>query len=202
MLRRTFDVVVAGFALIILTPVILLAAVAVKLSSPGPAFYRASRVGIGGRLFTMFKLRTMHCRDTAGSSITAAEDPRVFTVGKILRALKIDELPQLLNILNGDMAIVGPRPEAPDIVERHYTDAYKTSLAVAPGLTSPGSIYYYTEGERLLEQDGHDAEQLYVERLLPEKMAIDLAYLQRASVWTDLLVIFRTATVLLRKVLR
>lgn len=197
MVRRLFDLCVAIPAMLGIGPVLLLAAIGIGLSSPGPILYRAPRVGRGGRTFTMYKLRTMHCRAVAGSSITASNDPRVFAVGRILRASKIDELPQLLNILKGDMSIVGPRPEAPDIVERHYTSDYRRSLAVAPGLTSPGSIFYYTHGEQLLA-DGK-AEEFYVARLLPLKMTIDLEYLTRASLLSDIGVILNTASVLMQK---
>jgi lipopolysaccharide/colanic/teichoic acid biosynthesis glycosyltransferase len=141
----------------------------------------------------------MHCRAVQGSSITSANDPRVFPVGRILRSLKIDELPQLLNIVKGDMAIVGPRPEAPDIVDRHYTTRDRQSLAVPPGLTSPGSVFYYTHGERLLA-DGA-AEDFYVAALLPLKMTIDLEYLSRAGLWSDVGVILSTASVLFQKAL-
>ena len=199
MVRRLFNLCVAIPTLLGISPILLLAALGIRLSSPGPILYRALRVGRGGRTFTMFKLRTMHCRTVAGSSITSSNDPRVFTVGRILRAFKIDELPQLLNVVKGDMAIVGPRPEAPDIVERHYTPDYRRSLAVAPGLTSPGSIFYYTHGEQLLA-DG-EAEEFYVARLLPLKMTIDLEYLTHASLWSDDGVIFSTASVLIQKAL-
>lgn len=201
MLRRAFDVLVAGSALLLASPVILIGAVAVRFSSPGPAFYNAARVGYEGRLFRMFKLRTMHCRVTAGSSITSASDSRVFFVGRLLRLTKVDELPQLWNIVTGDMSLVGPRPEAPDIVDKHYTAAYRESLSVLPGLTSPGSIYYYTHGEKMLAEDDGDAEQLYLSRLLPRKMAIDIAYLRRATLVSDLRVIAETAVVLVQKAL-
>ena len=196
MFKRGFDVCCSAVALILLAPVMIAAAVGIRLSSPGPVLYRAQRAGRGGKPFVMFKLRTMHCRAVAGSSITAANDPRVFTVGRILRALKIDELPQLMNVLIGDMSIVGPRPEALDIVDRYYTPPFRTTLDVRPGLTSPGSICYYTHGEQLL-QDG-DAEQFYAARLLPVKMALDLDYLQRSSLASDLAVIFETAIVLIQ----
>lgn len=197
MARRAFDMVCSAASLVFLAPLLLLAAISIRLSSAGPVLYRAQRVGRDGRPFVMYKLRTMHCRPQAGSSITAANDPRVFPAGRLLRALKIDELPQLLNVLRGDMAIVGPRPEAIDIVQQHYTAEWHRSLAVRPGLTSPGSICYYTHGEQLLA-DG-EAEQYYVSRLLPIKMAVDLAYLQRATFLSDLGVCGRTAWVLLQK---
>jgi lipopolysaccharide/colanic/teichoic acid biosynthesis glycosyltransferase len=200
MVRRLFDLTLAIPALIVIAPVMLIAAMAIKRSSRGPVFYRAARIGRQGRVFTMFKLRTMHVRPVAGSSITSADDPRVFRVGRWLRALKIDELPQLLNIVRGEMSVVGPRPEAPDIVARHYSAEDMRSLEVRPGLTSPGSIFYYTHGEQLLA-DG-EAEQFYVERLLPLKMKLDLEYIQRASVVSDLFVVLRTGAVLAMKLIR
>jgi len=201
MLRRLFDIVLSLMTLAFVSPIIAVAAIAVRISSAGPAFFQASRVGKDGQLFIMHKLRTMHCRDVQGSSITAATDNRVFFVGRVLRKLKIDELPQLWNIIRGDMAIVGPRPEAPDIVADHYTDEYRKSLSVAPGLTSPGSIYYYTHGEQILESEDGDAEELYLSRLLPEKMAIDLHYLKDATLLSDIGVIFKTVSVLISKAL-
>lgn len=198
-MRRLFDLLLAIPALLMIAPVFALAGLAIRLSSPGPIFYRADRVGVNGQRFTMYKMRTMHCRSVAGSSITAANDSRVFAAGKILRAFKIDELPQLWNIVIGDMSIVGPRPEAPDIVERHYTADYHKSLQVRPGLTSPGSVFYYTHGEQLLAEG--DAEEFYVAKLLPPKMALDLDYLNRASILSDLGVIFQTGSVLAQKAL-
>ncbi len=199
MVRRSFDIFCAVIGLIFCGPAILAAVVAIRLSSPGPAFYRAHRIGRHGRPFTMYKLRTMHCRPVLGSSITSADDPRVFPVGRLLRALKIDELPQLLNVLKGEMAIVGPRPEAADIVRNYYTYEYNQSLTVRPGLTSPGSIAYYTHGEHLLANG--NAEDFYVQRLLPLKMAMDLNYVKTSTFLTDLGLIARTASVLIQKAL-
>ncbi len=199
MARRILDLILTITLGLAAAPFIACGAIAVRLSSPGPAFYCARRVGRHGTEFTMYKLRSMHIRSSAGSSITAANDSRVFAAGRILRALKIDELPQLWNIVRGDMSIVGPRPEAPDIVQKHYSPEYLKSLQVAPGLTSPGSVFYYTHGEQLLP-DGA-AEEVYVERLLPLKMKVDLDYLVRQTVWSDLGVIFTTASVLVQKAL-
>lgn len=200
MVRRIFDITAAAVGLILLTPVLSVAAAGIRLSSPGPVLYRAQRIGRSGIPFTMLKLRTMHCRTVGGSSITAAGDSRVFSFGRILRALKIDELPQLLNVLRGDMAIVGPRPEAADIVERYYTEEFCRTLAVRPGLTSPGSICYYECGEQLLTEG--DAEEYYVTHLLPAKMALDLQYLRHATLRSDLVIIFRTIVVLSRRLLQ
>jgi len=197
MARRLFDLIAASCAFIVVAPTIVIAVVAIRLSSRGPVFYRAKRVGRNGHEFTMYKLRTMHVRSQAGSSITSSDDPRVFAVGRLLRSLKIDELPQLLNILRGDMSIVGPRPEAPDIVQSHYTAEFRRTLEVRPGLTSPGSVFYYRHGEHLL-QDG-SAEQDYVGKLLPLKMQQDLEWLENRSFGADIRVIGDTVKALIEQ---
>lgn len=192
-LKRAFDVLLSGAALMVLSPLLAAVAVAVPLASPGPALYRARRVGLNGAPFTMYKFRTMHVGG-AGAPITAGDDPRVFPLGKLLRRLKVDELPQLVNVLKGDMSIVGPRPEDPDIVARHYSPAHMETLAVRPGLTSPGSVYYYAVGEETLRHG--DAVDAYVERLLPVKLALDLVYVREASLAYDLALVVRTAAVI------
>jgi lipopolysaccharide/colanic/teichoic acid biosynthesis glycosyltransferase len=194
--KRAFDVLFAGVALVILAPVLALAAIGIRLAGgPGPIFYRAQRVGRDQRPFTMYKLRTMRiAADTAASVITAQGDPRVFPLGRLFRTAKLDELPQLLNILRGDMSVVGPRPEDPRMVQRFYTTFHNKSLAVAPGLTSPGSIYAYTHGEARL--DLRDPERSYGEQLLPIKMALDIVYVRRASLSYDLSLIGRTVWML------
>src|SRR6185437_15550370 len=137
MAKRLFDVVGAALALIVTAPLLGLAAIGIKLTDPqGPVLYRARRVGYLGREFTMLKLRTMKAGD--GGRITGLHDDRVTAIGKILRKTKIDELPQLFNVLRGDMAIVGPRPEDPMIVRRHYESPDLETLGVRPGLASPG----------------------------------------------------------------
>jgi lipopolysaccharide/colanic/teichoic acid biosynthesis glycosyltransferase len=139
----------------------------------------------------MYKFRTMRVGQAARSAITARDDRRVFPFGSWLRRLKIDELPQLINVLKGEMSVVGPRPEDPEIVRKYYAPAHLETLRVAPGLASPGSIYNYTHGERLL--GGEDAERLYAERLLPVKLALDTIYVREASPLYDLSIIVRTA---------
>ena len=138
----------------------------------------------------MYKLRTMRIGDAATTVITAHGDPRIFPLGRLLRRLKLDELPQLVNILRGEMSIVGPRPEDPSMVKRFYAPFYYKSFDVPPGLTSPGSIYAYTHGEAQL--DLRDAERSYGEQLLPIKMALDLVYVARAGVGYDIALICRT----------
>jgi lipopolysaccharide/colanic/teichoic acid biosynthesis glycosyltransferase len=195
MAKRLFDLVVAATALVVLAPVFLCAAVGIRLSSPGPIFYRARRVGRDGHPFTMYKFRTMCVNQGPQSSpITAPNDARIFRFGSWLRRLKIDELPQFYNVLRGDMSVVGPRPEDPSIVEEHYTPAYSETLRVLPGLTSPASIYDYTHGDRILDRG--DPDQVYSAELLPVKMALDTVYLRKASFLFDLRIIFRTIWVI------
>jgi lipopolysaccharide/colanic/teichoic acid biosynthesis glycosyltransferase len=195
MVKRLFDVVCAGVALVLTAPLLGLAAIGIKLTDPGPVFYRARRVGYLGRQFTMYKLRTMrHGKGNAsgggGARITAHGDARVSTVGRLLRRTKIDELPQLFNVLRGDMAIVGPRPEDPAIVRQHYSSKDLETLGVRPGLASPGSIYQYVEGDKLLTD--LDPEAGYVAKLLKTKLALDRVYIRRPSMRSDFAIIGRT----------
>lgn len=192
MAKRLFDVVCAAVALVVTAPLLGLAAVAVKVTDPGPVLYRARRVGYLGREFTMLKLRTMRRTPPGetGPLITGVRDDRVTRVGRILRRTKIDELPQFWNVLRGDMAIVGPRPEDPAIVRDHYSSPDLETLGVRPGLASPGSIYQYTGGEQVLT--GDDPEARYVNRLLKTKLALDRVYIREASLRKDLGVIART----------
>ena len=192
--RRMLDVALAGLALILLAPVLGVAALAIRLTSPGPVLYRAPRVGRHRREFTMLKLRTMRVGSAVAGPITSARDPRVSAVGAVLRRVKVDELPQLVNVLRGEMAIIGPRPEDPRIVATRYRPDHMETLLVRPGLASPGSIFNYTHGEAML--DGADPESSYVERLLPLKLALDVVYVRRASLRYDLALMLRTAAVL------
>ncbi len=197
MAKRLFDIVASLVALFLLGPLILLAAIGIRLSSRGPAFYCPLRAGLQGQSFTLFKLRTMHLDHGANVSVvTGANDSRVFALGNILRKLKIDELPQLWNILRGDMSIVGPRPEDLKIVAQHYDDIGLSTLAVRPGLAGVSSIYNYTHGEKMLT--GPDPEQIYARDLLPVKLALEAVYLQRASVTYDLRLIMRTLAAIVR----
>ena len=197
MAKRLFDIVASGMALLVLGPAILLAALGVKLFSKGPAFYCAKRAGVGGTPFTLFKLRTMHVNqgDNA-SAVTGASDPRIFAFGSLLRKTKLDELPQLLNILRGDMSVVGPRPEDLINVERYYDELGMSTLAVRPGLAGVSSIYNYTHGEKMLI--GDDPESIYAKQLLPVKLALEAVYLQDASFGYDIRIVFRTITAIVR----
>src|SRR5437667_12351186 len=198
MLKRPIDVILASVALVFTAPLMAVAAIGIRLSSPGPIFYCASRVGINGRLFVMYKFRTMHVRTVVRSVVTAQEDSRVFPFGRLLRRTKIDELPQLLNILKNEMSIVGPRPEDPSFVKR-YAPEHLQTLSVLPGLASPGSIYNCTHGEMLI--DSADPEQDYVNRLLPTKLALEAVYVRQASVFYDLRLMFRALWVIIGRAL-
>lgn len=188
-MKRLLDIVGALLAFTVIWPICLFAAIGIILSSSGPVLFRAKRVGRGGEIFEMLKFRTMHL-NVSGALITAKADPRIFGFGAFLRKTKIDELPQFWNVLKGDIALVGPRPEDPLIVKQHYTDWMKETLSVQPGITSPGSIYFYLMCEDLI--DPLNPEFSYVDRVLRVKLAIERAYIDRANVWTDLTVIVRT----------
>lgn len=182
----------AILGLIALSPLLAVAGVAIKLSSRGPILFRAERAGMLGRPFRMLKLRTMHTR--AGGldpRITGGDDPRVFRAGRVIRRLKLDELPQLVNVIRGEMVIVGPRPEEPSIVRDHYTTAMLESLAVLPGLASPGSLDYFA-GEALLPDDPAEAEQFYVSEVLPRKLALEVVYVRNRTWRYDAEVVVRT----------
>ena len=191
MARRSIDFIVSLIALIVLSPLFAFAAAGIWLCSRGPILYRAKRVGLRGMPFSMYKFRTMRVdQGKAPSPITAVSDPRVFAFGAWLRRLKVDEFPQLLNILKGEMAMVGPRPEDPDIVGKCYGPLHFETLTVLPGLASPGSIYNYTHSERVLVAES--TERTYIERLLPIKLALDVVYVREASLMYDLRIILRT----------
>jgi lipopolysaccharide/colanic/teichoic acid biosynthesis glycosyltransferase len=186
---RGFDLIASGIGLLMLSPVFLIIGLAVKITSAGPVFHRAERVGQDGHLFKLYKFRSMVLdADRRGPGITAKDDPRVTRVGRFLRRTKLDELPQLINILQGEMSLVGPRPEDPRYVAL-YTPQQRQVLVVRPGITSPASLHYREE-ETLLS--GEDWETTYVKEILPHKLAIDLAYLRRRTFWTDLILILKT----------
>ncbi|MBI4495196.1 MAG: sugar transferase, partial [Chloroflexi bacterium] len=182
--KRAFDLVVASVLLGLNLPVLLLAALLIKLESPGPVFHRARRVGKDGKLFTLYKLRTMLVdAPSRGPGITRRGDPRVTRLGRVLRYSKIDEFPQLLNVLRGEMSLVGPRPEDPRFVA-HYTPEQRRVLSVRPGIASPAAVKYFEE-EALLAGAGQDVEAFYLSRVLPDKLRLDLEYLERQSLWLD-----------------
>jgi lipopolysaccharide/colanic/teichoic acid biosynthesis glycosyltransferase len=196
-MKRAFDFGVALGGLVILSPLLAAAAGLVKLSSPGPAIYRGVRVGRDGRTFEILKLRTMVLgADTQGPAVTSAADARVTPIGRFLRRTKFDEVPQLVNVLRGEMSLVGPRPEHPEFV-KHYSDDQRRVLAVRPGVTSPAALAYMSEEEKLA---GDDPAAEYVSTIMPHKLALDLDYVRTATFAGDLRIIGRTlARVIVRR---
>jgi lipopolysaccharide/colanic/teichoic acid biosynthesis glycosyltransferase len=189
-MKRVFDVAAALVAILLLTPIALLVAAAIKLTSRGPVFFCQERIGRRFRLFRIYKFRTMvQDAPMRGAAITVGDDPRITRIGKFLRRTKIDELPQLVNVLKGDMSLVGPRPEAPKYVEQFRED-FEEILQVRPGITDLASIQYRHEAA-LLGQ-ALDGERAYRESVLPEKIRLAKQYLRRASFWFDVKLIGRT----------
>ena len=188
--KRAFDIVASTAGLAVLSPFLALAIVAIKLDSKGPAFFRQVRIGRGGKPFSIWKFRTMVAdAPKAGGALTVGRDPRITRVGHWLRRTKLDELPQLINVVVGEMSLVGPRPEVPKYVGVYDENARRV-LALAPGITDPASIAFRSESELLGQSD--DPERLYIERIMPEKIRINLDYAARAGFFSDLGVIFQT----------
>jgi lipopolysaccharide/colanic/teichoic acid biosynthesis glycosyltransferase len=189
-MKRLFDFLASLAGLIVLSPLLVLAAVLVRLTSPGPALFRQERMGCHFRPFFIYKFRSMVSdADRRGGPITFGNDCRITAVGHVLRKTKIDELPQLLNVLKGDMSLVGPRPEVRRYVEMFRKD-YEEILQVRPGITDLASIEYRDEATVL----GHaaDPEKEYVEQVLPEKIRLAKEYVRRSSLWFDVKLIFLT----------
>ena len=195
MLKRAFDIVASAAAVVIFSPFLLVIGLLVRLTSPGPALYRATRAGLHGQEFKLYKFRSMVVdADRRGPGITTAGDRRITPVGRILRRTKLDELPQFLNVLKGDMSIVGPRPEDPRYLA-YYTPEQRAVLNVRPGITSPASVEYRNE-EVMLQ--GQDWETTYIQKVMPAKLALDLDYARNASVWRDIRILFVTFLSLFR----
>lgn len=197
MMRRVLDLAVAIPALVVLAPVFLVVAVAIRLESPGNPFYGGMRAGKGGRPFRMWKFRTMVAdADRVGPAITTRRDPRVTRVGGFLRRSKLDELPQFFNLLTGSLTLVGPRAEVPGIVAR-YTEAQREALTVKPGITGPGQLYYTTDQQDRIPE-GVAPDEYYVAHLLDPKLRIDIDYIRRRTALSDLKIVFTTVAHMLR----
>lgn len=190
MLKRSFDILVSVAGLFALLPFFLLVAVWIKLDSGGSVWYRGVRVGRHGRLFRIFKFRTMVVdAEKFGSSSTPEEDPRVTRVGRFLRKYKLDELPQLINVLRGEMSLVGPRPQVPWAVEL-YASEERALLSVRPGITDYASIRFRNEGEVL--RGSLDPDKDYLEKIAPEKIRLGLEYVRNRNLWLDVKIITAT----------
>lgn len=193
MLKRRFDFFFSLLGLVLLSPLLLLIAVAIKLEGPGPVFYRGGRVGRLGMPFRIFKFRTMVVNaDQIGGPSTPDDDPRVTRTGKFLRKSKLDELPQLINVLKGEMSLVGPRPEVPQYVQM-YNDEERAILSVKPGITDWASIWNSDEGALLAGTP--DPEKTYRESIRPEKIRLQLEYVRNRSFLTDLVILADTVKV-------
>ncbi len=194
MAKRLFDIVGAALALAVLSPLLLLVALRIKLDSPGPVFFRQERVGRHGVPFRIHKFRTM-AHGAPGLQITVGDDPRITRVGAGLRRTRIDELPQFIDVLQGTMSLVGPRPEVPRYVA-HYPPALRGQvLAVRPGITDPASLAFIDEAALLAQ--AADPEREYIESILPAKLQRSAAYAARATVRSDIAVLMRTVSRLL-----
>ena len=195
--KRAFDLVVSAVALVLLIPVLLVIALAVKLDSPGPVLYRQRRVSRGGRLFRLYKFRTMVVdADRLAPNVSATGDPRVTRVGRFLRRSYLDELPQLLNVLAGDMSLVGPRPETPEFVEL-YTPEERRVLSIRPGLAGPSTLAFMDEADLLAAAD--DPVAYYATTVLHDRVRADLAYLERCSLGYDVRLLCSQALAIVRR---
>jgi len=187
--KRLFDVVASAIGLLVLWPVFLVIAALIKLEDGGPVFYRQERIGYKGRPFKIWKFRTMVVNaDKLGKPLTVGRDPRITRVGYWLRKFKLDELPQLLNVLLGEMSLVGPRPEVPQYVAL-YTPEQRRVLDLVPGITDPASIKFANEAELLAEAS--DPEKFYIEYIMPTKIRLNMEYASHATLWSDILVILK-----------
>lgn len=182
--KRMFDILFATIGLLLLSPLFLFGTLLAKLQSKGPVFYRAKRVGRGEVIFEMYKFRSMVANaDTLGGGLTTYRDARITPIGRFLRWTKLDELPNLINVIKGEMSLIGPRPETPDYV-KHYTETQKQVLQVKPGMTGPSQLANRDEEEKLKGQA--DAEHYYITELMPKKLALDLHYVATQSITTDI----------------
>ncbi len=194
-IRRVLDVVVSVLILLLLSPVFLVLAVLVKLSSPGPVLFRQERVGRCGKSFVLLKFRSMRVA-TGGPEVTAGGDTRVTPIGRFMRKWKLDELPQFLNVLRGDMTLVGPRPEVPRYVA-YYTPEQRQVLSVRPGVTGLTQLEYRNEEALLAGRD--NIEDYYIKEVMPAKLQLDLQYIRSRCLLGDVRIMLRTITTVMRR---
>ena len=195
-MKRTFDIVVSSFAIVALGIVLLWIALAVKIDSPGPVLFRQQRVGLGGRLFTILKFRSMYWdTDRPSNNVSPSNDPRITRVGRFIRAWYFDELPQLFNVLKGDMSFVGPRPETPEFIALLSPEERRV-LSVRPGIAGPSTLAFMDEGERL--SAASDPGSLYVAEILHDRVRLDLEYVGSASIAYDIRLLIRQALAIVR----
>lgn len=191
MLKCLFDIIFSLMGLVIVFPVFMVIAIFIKLDSEGPIFFRGIRVGRDEKLFKIYKFRTMVINaDKIGGSSTSDDDPRLTKMGKLIRRYKLDELPQLMNVLKGEMSFVGPRPEVSEEVELYSEEYRRAILSVQPGMTDYSSIKFHNEGEIL--KGSEDPHQTFREKIQPEKIRLGLKYAKKHSFWIDIKIIFQT----------
>ena len=196
MIKRLFDFIFSLSGLVIVSPLIAVIAVVVKVESPGPVLYKGARAGKAGKPFRILKFRTMVVdAEEIGGPSTADDDPRITKVGKFIRKYKLDELPQLINVLKGEMSFVGPRPEVPMEVET-YNNEERRILNVKPGITDYASMTFHNEGEIL--KGSSDPHQAYREKIRPEKIRLAVRYVDEQSFWVDLKIIIKTIIALVK----
>lgn len=197
MAKRVFDIISSSVGLILGSPVLLVISILIKKEDGGPVFYRGVRVGRFGKPFRIFKFRTMVVNaEKLGGPSTADDDPRITKTGKFIRKYKLDELPQLINVLKGDMGIVGPRPEVQTYVDM-FTEEEKAILDVRPGITDWASISNPDEGAILAGSP--DPEKTYMEKIRPEKIKLQLKYIHEDSFWVDIKIILKTLITILKR---
>lgn len=190
MLKSLFDILFSSLGLIVTSPLLIFSTIAIKLDSKGPIFYRGKRIGRYGEPFRIYKFRTMEVNaEKLGGPSTADDDPRITKTGKFLRKYKLDELPQLINVLKGEMSFVGPRPEVQHYVDM-FTEEEKAILDVRPGITDWASLWNPDEGAIL--KGSKDPEKAYLERIRPQKLKLQLKYVRKHSFWIDLKIILLT----------
>jgi len=194
--KRIFDLVFACLGLTLFAPFLMVIAIAIKLDTSGPVFHRQARVGRFGKVFRIHKFRTMIINaERYGPVITRSEDRRVTRVGAVIRKYKLDELPQLIDVIKGDMSLVGARPEVPFYVELYPEALKRVILSMPPGITGPASIVYRNEASIL--GSSSDPERDYIERIVPDKLRLDHGYVTHWSLWGDFILILRTLWALL-----
>lgn len=194
-MKRLFDILASGCGLLVLSSIFIIVGIWIKLDSPGPVFYRQTRVGRHNKDFRIFKFRSMRVGSDKGSLVTiGGRDPRVTRSGYFIRKFKIDELPQLINVFTGDMSLVGPRPEVRHYVN-YWTPEQMRVLDVRPGITDPASIRFRNENE-LLEK-AQDPERYYIDVIMQEKIKLYLEYVEKSSFWYDIKLIFQTFKVII-----
>lgn len=199
-IKRIFDIIVSLILLIILSPIIILLAILIKIDSKGPVFYKQERITTYGKKFKIFKFRTMvQNADKIGALVTIGNDSRITRMGKIIRKVRLDEFPQLINVLKGEMSFVGTRPEVQKYVDK-YTDEMKATLLMPAGITSIASIKYKDEDEILEKavKKGKKPDLAYVEEVLPEKMKYNIEYVEKFSFWYDIKICINTVIGVLR----